>query len=735
MGAIARAGRVRRGAACAALLLLCTASSGDVSGLTAQGPEPLLDVPFVPQRPELCGGAAAAMVARYWSASDVLAEDFEHLVTDDARGIRAADLRREVRSRGWRALAFRGDAAEVRRHLARGRPVIALLEVGPDRFHYVVVVGWLGGSVVLHDPALGAYRVLTEAELARAWEAAGRWAMLMLPGERAADGGPDRSVGKRDASAPAEAGSAPAASPPPACEPLTREGVQRARAGRHEAAARVLEAAARACPAAAAPLRELAGLRLRQGRAAEAAALGERALARAPGDAHALRTLAAARYLAGDAAGALEAWHRLGEARLDLVRVEGARRISQPILLRHLGLRPGEPLTAGGYATAARRLDAFPALEASRLALRPRGDGSVALVAAVHELPAGPPSGPALAAAGARALVQREVTLRMAGLVRGGERWTLAVRPEAGRPRVLLALEAPTSLPPAGATWRVEGFWEAQTYRIPGAGGSAGADAADAETLREERVRGGLSVGRWETGALGWRLGLALDRWVGAAARPAAAVGLELRPGERWALAAEAEGWAGAGGRGGFAAGALRADWRSAAGRDGLVWEARAGAAGAGAGAPRALWPGAGEGRARPATLRAHPLLEDGAIGGPAFGRGLLHGGLEATAWWAPGAPLRPALPVDLGAAAFLDLASAAARGAGGALGPAPAEGPGPGDGEAGLGPLHGDIGLGLRVALPGRPGALRLDVARGLRDGATALTAGWEIAWPPPPR
>jgi hypothetical protein len=37
------------------------------------------------------------------------------------------------------------------------------------------------------------------------------------------------------------------------------------------------------------------------------------------------------------------------------------------------------------------------------------------------------------------------------------------------------------------------------------------------------------------------------------------------------------------------------------------------------------------------------------------------------------------------------------------------------------------DIGAGLRVKLPGASGALRVDVAHGLRDGADALTLGWQ--------
>jgi hypothetical protein len=36
------------------------------------------------------------------------------------------------------------------------------------------------------------------------------------------------------------------------------------------------------------------------------------------------------------------------------------------------------------------------------------------------------------------------------------------------------------------------------------------------------------------------------------------------------------------------------------------------------------------------------------------------------------------------------------------------------------------DAGAGLRVRVPGRAGAFRIDVVRGLRDSARALMIGW---------
>src|SRR3989304_5786307 len=47
----------------------------------------LLDVPYLPQTEDLCGGAAVAMVLRYWGERQVYPEDFAELVDRRASGI------------------------------------------------------------------------------------------------------------------------------------------------------------------------------------------------------------------------------------------------------------------------------------------------------------------------------------------------------------------------------------------------------------------------------------------------------------------------------------------------------------------------------------------------------------------------------------------------------------------------------------------------------------------------
>ena len=104
--------------------------------------------------------------------------------------------------------------------------------------------------------------------------------------------------------------------------------------------------------------------------------------------------------------------------------------------------------------------------------------------------------------------------------------------------------------------------------------------------------------------------------------------------------------------------------------------------------------------------LRAHPVLGKGErFRTERLGRTFIHDSTELQQWWSVG-------PVRAGVAGFVDLGRTATRVGGDALNDV-------------------DIGAGLRAAYPGRTGALRLDVARGLRDGNTALSVVYTATLP----
>ena len=181
-------GRPARAALAVLSLAAWPASAADASVAAPAEAPVVLDVPFVPQSEALCGGAAAAMVLRYWGRRDVFAEDFAPLV-EGSQGIPAERLASALGARGFDAHVAAADDETLRHHVLRGRPPIVLLELAPGRRHYVVIVGWSGERVLFHDPADRPFRVARRDALAKAWFKTGRLMLIVVPAAaRAADG-------------------------------------------------------------------------------------------------------------------------------------------------------------------------------------------------------------------------------------------------------------------------------------------------------------------------------------------------------------------------------------------------------------------------------------------------------------------------------------------------------------------------------------------------------------------
>ncbi len=690
-------------------------------GVAARALEPsdvhaLLDVPYVSQTPALCGGAAVAMVLRYWGEHRVFPQDFAPLVGPGDGGILTAALASAVRDRGWQALLVPvnedSPRTRIRSEIDRGRPLIALIEVGPSTYHYVVIVGNTDREVVMHDPARAPFRVLPWAEFDRAWTATGRWLMLVLPpgGLGPADPGDDRVR----VTPPAWNDADPADLTP--CSALVDRGVHMALTGDREGAERGLVAATSLCPNDPASWRELAGLRFSQSRWSEAQDLALSAVRLAPDDAYAWQIVATSRYLVGDTMGALEAWNRTGEPRIDTIDIGGAERTRQPVVIRATGLQPRQLLTPEAFARALRRLREVPVASSARMQYEPvfakEGGGLANVGVFIAERGVVPSGWPALATHGARAILRHEMRVDLAGPLGAGEVMTAAWRWSTGRPRVAVSLAFPSPLRLPGGILLIDGSWEQQSY-----GATSSPDAAP---LREERRHVGLRFADWSTSRLRWETSAALDRLrqyddTGGnrfTARDYLAVesALDARlAGDRLALAASGGWWAPFTGGDRFATGGLLAAWRSTDNTTLAYWSAVTEIGVTSRVSPLALWQGAGTGQGRSALLRAHPLLKQGGVlAGPVFGRDVAHASLEY---------VRPVGHTRLGGvsiAGFVDTARAWHR-------------------LNGLdsSPAYIDAGAGVRVPAPDVGGAIRIDVAHGLRGGDTTLSAGWGGRWP----
>ncbi|TAK16714.1 MAG: hypothetical protein EPO35_04775 [Acidobacteria bacterium] len=645
----------------------------------AQSPaHALLDVPFMPQPPALCGGAAVSMVLRYWGHQDVFPQDFAPLVSQSDGGIFTGALVSAVRERGWTAVVLPGDngRARLRAEIDQGRPVIALIQVAPGVFHYVVIAGSTDADVVFHDPARAPFRVLDWAAFDRAWAASGRWMMLVLP----------------PANATARAVPAPEAGRDRTpCSALVDHAVDTALAGQMEEAEAELVAATRLCPSDPAAWRELAGLRFSQRRWPDANRWATVAARLAPADAYAWQLAASSRYLLGDTAGALDAWNHIGEPRVDAIAILGAARTPQPVISRIVGLEPRAVLTSSDFTRASRRLQDLPAAADGRLKYEPLGDGRARIDVMVDERPLVPSGWPALVRLGVQTAVRNELRLELSGALGAGELVAASWRWSANRPRVAVALAIPSPWFSGVAT--VETAWERQSY---------------GSIVRERRRRSGVQFADWSTSWLKWTGGAAIDHFDdhGFAAIDAALHARLAR--DRVAVTVSSSGWIPLSSGRRLSTVAVAAAWRSTPETDRRGWSSSMEFRRASAAAPLALWSGAGTGQGRPALLRAHPLLDDGVVTGAAFGRELVNGTLEYSQ------PVGRAFGAVLAVAGFVDAARASHRSTG-----------------LGRSPLFADAGIGLRVRLPGGAGVLRADLAHGLHGGATTLSAGWVARWP----
>ena len=114
-----------------------------------------LTVPYLPQTDALCGGAAAAMVFRYWGDTHADIEPFAPLVDKRAGGIADDVLIRAIEGRGWRPRRFVGSVTLLAEQIDQGRPTVILLaDRGPVN-HYLVVTGVDADAVIVHDPTWG----------------------------------------------------------------------------------------------------------------------------------------------------------------------------------------------------------------------------------------------------------------------------------------------------------------------------------------------------------------------------------------------------------------------------------------------------------------------------------------------------------------------------------------------------------------------------------------------------
>jgi hypothetical protein len=652
------------------LALVLAVHASVARGQTTSSPLTLLDVPFMSQSEALCGGAAAAMVMRYWGEREVSSDSFSHLLDRAASGVHTDALVADLERRGWTVSAVEGDDDLVLREIDRARPVIALIEDRPRRYHYVVVVGWHARGVVFHDPARAAYRVMSRAEFDRRWDATNRWMAVVVPSSSNGVDKPQGLVPRAHIDVPTS------------CEQLVSDGVRAAQANDIDTAERSL-ASAVSCPGSDA-LRELAGVRLLQKRWSDVGGLAASAVAVDARDEYAWKLLGTARFIQDDPSGALEAWNQADEPRIDLVRIDGLAHTRHRVVERLVDANTGSLLTAGTFARTRRRLSELPSAISTRLDYVPGRSGLVEVRGVVVERPLLPTSSISLGMTGLSAAFTREVRFTIGSFTGGGERTTLAWRFWEHRGRIAFGVRAPAIW---GGLWGIDAYQEEQAFTAPSVG---------AAKVRGMRV----SQSNWASGFLRWNVDAGMDRWNDLGRFAVAGGGLRVASRrDRLDARLQLNGWLGAER---FATGTASVLLRSSTERRGVVVVAMTATDLATASTPMDLWPAADTGIVKSTLLRAHPVLSHGRLRVDRLGRRLHTATGEAQRWWRVAGPLRAA------AAAFIDVGGITKRSIAGARADA-------------------DAGIGVRLSTGILPGTFRIDLARGLRDGATALSFVYE--------
>jgi hypothetical protein len=674
-------------------LALCSgarpANAGVVSA-TGSSPDAtlngvFLDVPYLSQTEALCGGAAAAMVLRYWGDTHADVRQFASLVDNRAGGISQGALVSAVAARGWEVHPFVASVPAVREHLSDGKPLILLIADRPGRYHYVVAVAAGDDHVFVHDPAWGPSRRYSTTDLERRWKAAGFWALLITPGTRTASGKTTRGP------EPVSLSVQPRVETP--CTKRLADAVADIRREGFEGADDRLTIVRQECPDLSGPFSELSAIRFSQGRFDEAAQLAAAAVAKDPGDRFGWSLLGSVRFVQNDTVGAVQAWNRIEQPRIDRLQTNGVSRTRQALLAAWLDVWPNDVLTEDRLLLAQRRLDALPDQTSARLSLRPQPDGYVVVDAAVAERPWRPAGYAEWAVFASDAAINRELRATLPGWTGQGEVWTFGWRWQEKNPRLQLSFASPGRW----GIWAVHGTWEVQHVATREAG----------DPIRDARTSVALSVSDWLTPNVRYELRTGAANWNGNRHTMQVGGSLERRfQADRVAVSGSVDRWIPANGAS-FQNASARVGVQSSTEPSGFVHSVLVEGHAVTRDAPLSLWPGAGTGQARPALLRAHPLLADGIISSPAFGRQLIAVNLESVRWVE-----KPSL-LPFGIAVFLDAARAWHRVA--------AESPGTANPR-----LHLDAGAGLRVRLPGGRQAVRLDYAYGLRDGRHVVSAGW---------
>ena len=143
------------------------------------------EVPFFPERDQLCGPASLQSLFAYWGKPVPREEISAAIYLPQIKGTFNFDLVNFARSKGFQTELPPGSLEEVERQVRAGHPVIAFLNLGNSFFplgHYIVIIGYdhLNQELIFHS-GQNEFEKISYKRFTNQWKSTDRWMLILLP--------------------------------------------------------------------------------------------------------------------------------------------------------------------------------------------------------------------------------------------------------------------------------------------------------------------------------------------------------------------------------------------------------------------------------------------------------------------------------------------------------------------------------------------------------------------------
>lgn len=143
------------------------------------------NVSFFPQTRYYCGPASVASIMNFYGLSVTEEEIAREIYITKLNGTLPMDILRYARTKGFDGSYYKGSMDDMKKHIARGKPVIMFVDLGYFAYplrHYIVTTGYNDemGYLIAHS-GKDKDKVFSYKEIQTAWEKTGFGTILIVP--------------------------------------------------------------------------------------------------------------------------------------------------------------------------------------------------------------------------------------------------------------------------------------------------------------------------------------------------------------------------------------------------------------------------------------------------------------------------------------------------------------------------------------------------------------------------